>query len=112
MLGVISLLVFACGCTLIARLGSALHSVKDEYGTGSWNYSSQKHISGVSMPLSQRTRKQNWSFSRQKTVSSGTIMAFGDQVLTIVRPVMLLTIFNKVSKLIANLDLGDGNQIF
>lgn len=39
-------------------------------------------------------------------------MAFGDQVLSIVRPVMLLTIFNKVSKLIANLDLGDGNQIF
>lgn len=39
-------------------------------------------------------------------------MAFGDQVLTIVRPVMLLTIFNKVLKLIADLDLGDGNQIF
>lgn len=39
-------------------------------------------------------------------------MAFGDQVLSIVRPVMLLTIFNKVSKLIADLDLRDGNQIF
>ena len=64
------------------------------------------------MPFSQRARKQNWIFSRQKIESSGTSMAFGDQVSNIMRAMMLLTIFIKVSELIANLDLGDGNQIF
>lgn len=64
------------------------------------------------MPFSQRARKQNWIFSRQRIESLGTSMAFGDQVLTIMRTMILLAIFNKVSKLIANLDLGDGNQLF